>query len=476
MVARLQNRKSRARPAPKQSAIAQPAAKAVQVKPLLTPPTRHPIKAARLLYSLPPVLLRGPIYLIFVIAFASLLYSFWAKQDVLVTAPLVLQKDSFTVQVTGGGLVTEVLAKASSVVRAGDPLAVVQEKLSPLDDAQREALEGQRFQLEKERDKVASEYEHKLGQLEFELNDLINNRGARIAQLEGQIAILRQQRAQAENAQQAAESALAIAQRQYQTMRQLFESRDATVTQRDQALERLTAAQKSMFDVRSRISEISISLQTAEGDLREYRDLHKKDSLEKEIAQTRVRQERDLKRLDGQMQAIGSRLSEAMYSLEGIRRSGEASATYTSLFDGVITQVHVARGQVIPAGAPLITMVRDTAVLEGHAFVENKDIGQLKRGQPVKIKYFAYPYQNYGIASGLISSIATTPSGQPGQESKYLVKVALRADIIGKPGARRKSLEIGLEGTAEFKTGERRFIEILFSPISKFLTPEEEAI
>jgi hemolysin D len=89
------------------------------------------------------------------------------------------------------------------------------------------------------------------------------------------------------------------------------------------------------------------------------------------------------------------------------------------------------------------------------------------------MKYFAYPYQEYAIAEDVISSIATTPSGLPGKESQYLVKVALQSHTIHKRGGRPKALEIRLEGLAELKTGERRFIEILFSPISTFLAPEE---
>ena len=61
--------------------------KAVQIKPLLAAvPTRHPIKAARLLYTPPSWVLRGPIYLIFIILFAAILYACWAKKDVLVMA------------------------------------------------------------------------------------------------------------------------------------------------------------------------------------------------------------------------------------------------------------------------------------------------------------------------------------------------------------------------------------------------------
>ncbi len=448
--------------------------KAVQVRPVLTAPTRHPIKAARLLYSLPPFLLRGPIYLIFMILFGGIVYAVWAKQDVLVMAPLVLEKDSFTVQVTGQGLVAEVNVRDNSFVRSGDQLAVIQEQLRPFDDAQREALEGQQLELEKERDKVANEFEHKIAQLRFDLQDLKSNRVARTQELEGQIKILSQQLTTAHNAKKVSESALGIAQRQYNTMRKLFASRDVTVSQRDQALEKLTASQKAVFDAGARIAEITIALQTAQAELSKYKDLLQQAKIEKEIAQSIIQRDRNLKRLDERIQSIATRLSTARYQ-EGATYL-ENKALYTSLFDGVITQVHVARGQMIPAGTPLITMVRDTAVLEAHAFVDNKDIGQLKRGQEVKIKYFAYPYQEYGIASGLISSIATTSSGQPGAESKYLVKIALRADAIQRRGARAKPLEIGLEGIAEFKTGERRLIEIFFSPISKFFAPEGESV
>ncbi|MCI0564583.1 MAG: HlyD family secretion protein [Nitrososphaera sp.] len=175
-----------------------------------------------------------------------------------------------------------------------------------------------------------------------------------------------------------------------------------------------------------------------------------------------------------EIDSIDKRLNEAV-NQEGATYVG-TNAVYTSIFDGVITKVHVDRGQIIPAGAPLVTLVRESASLEGHAFVENKDIGHLKRGQEVKIKYFAYPYQEYGIATGLISDIATTPSGLPEKESRYLVKIVLRNESISKLGGKPKQLEIGLEGVAEIKTGDKRFVEILFSPISKFFRPEEESV
>jgi multidrug resistance efflux pump len=450
-----------------------PPKKAVHVEPMLAKPVRHPLKAAKLLYTTPSYILSAPIYLIFVILAVGIIYAFWARQDVLVMAPLVLEKDSFTLQATGQGQVTEVTARENSFVQAGDQLAVIQEQIRPFDSSQRQALEGQRKELQEERDKVLSEYEHELTQLNFELEDLTNNRETRTQSLEGQVAILSEQLAAAQNAKQAAEDALAIAQQQYERIRRLFANRDVTVSDRDNALEKLNAAQKAVFDANVRISETATSLETAKAELNEFVDLRQQAKIEKEISQTEFQRDRDLKRLNEQIQGLTGRLDIATYQ-EGTVYEG-SEARYTSLFDGVITKVHIAPGQMISPGAPLITIVRDSTVLEGHAYVENKDIGNLKRGQEVKIKYFAYPYQEYGIATGLISSIATTPGGPPGKESMYLVNVVLRDDTIRRRGGKPRPLELGLEGIAEIKTGEKRFIEILFTPISKFFTPEESA-
>lgn len=212
-------------------------------------------------------------------------------------------------------------------------------------------------------------------------------------------------------------------------------------------------------------------MQTARSELAKFQDQLQKEKLTKEIEQVNIQRDREINRLEEQIAGIAKRLNQASFQ-EGATYV-DNKAAYSSFFDGVITEVHVARGQMIRAGSPLITMVRDTAVLEAHAYVNNQDIGQLKRGQEVKIKYFAYPYQEYGIARGLTSFIATTPSGLPGRESKYLVKVALEKDTISKSGGSIRPLEIGLEGMAEMKTGEKRFIEILFSPISRFFKDDD---
>jgi hypothetical protein len=50
----------------------------------------------------------------------------------------------------------------------------------------------------------------------------------------------------------------------------------------------------------------------------------------------------------------------------------------------------------------------------------------------------------------------------------YIIRVALDTEIIKKKRRRPRKLEMGLEGMAEVKTGEKRLISIVFSPFARF--------
>jgi hemolysin D len=53
--------------------------------------------------------------------------------------------------------------------------------------------------------------------------------------------------------------------------------------------------------------------------------------------------------------------------------------------------------------------------------------------------------------------------------------VALELETItARASTVSKSLEIGLEGIGEVKTGEKRFIELFFAPASRFFQASEE--
>ncbi|HRQ82027.1 MAG TPA: hypothetical protein PKZ97_13025, partial [Azospirillaceae bacterium] len=173
----------------------QPAAKAAPAGP----PVRHPIKAATLLYSAPPAVLRGPIYMMFVVMISMFIYSIIATKDVLVTAPLKLQRQSVTVQAVSGGIVEALDVAENMAVSPGSPLATIQEKIRVASTPEQEALDKERGGVLERRDEVLRDYSFRRQQMESQRIDLerrlATTEGSlrnRIGQLENQLETSRQ--------------------------------------------------------------------------------------------------------------------------------------------------------------------------------------------------------------------------------------------------------------------------------------------
>lgn len=452
--------------------------KAIKVERVLVAPVRHPIKAATVLYSAPNFVLRGPIYMIFIIMFGFILYSFWAKKDELVTIKLVLERESVTMESVGGGLVYDLNAKENIPINAGDLVISVQEQVRISKSSEQDSLQSQRFELQRELDKSTDEYIHKITQLEGDLKDLMVKRKTTNSTLKSTLSQLQEQMISAKRTVNRRKEQLNLARKQYKRTKSLYDNRDTTISEFERAGEKVRNTEKSYDDAKTRQSELEIELQKAEGQLSSIEDLQTKQKIERELKQLRARQERDTKRLKGKITSLDRNMEKAKKLVEGVTFQ-ENMTHYRSKNNGLLTNIHVKRGQMITAGTPLFTVIKESAALEARVLIPNKDIGKIKRGQKVKIKYFAYPYQEYGFSydsgnTGVISSIATRPGGVKGQESMYMVKVALNGETIVKPGGRERILEIGLEGWAEIKTGEKRLIELMFSPVSKFFQNEEE--
>lgn len=443
----------------------------VKIQETLIPPVRHPIKAARLLYTPPRYILRGPIYMIFVISFGALLYSFWGRKDMLVQAPMSLQRESTTIQAVGGGLVYELPAQANSYTKFNDLLVAVQEQTQIAGESQTESLEGQKSDLEKALNKTKDDYQSQITQLKLQLQDLTTNRASNKVTLQGQIKQIQQQLDTAMRSKQRAQERLNLAKKQFERKQALYKTHDITITDFESAQEQVFDLEKSVDDMNSQISEIQVQLSTAKDKLASLLDLRETQRLKAQLQSTIERRDRDVKSIQDKIDLIAKKLKEGQKLVQGVTFQNNLTL-YRSNFDGLITDVHVTKGELISAGQPLVTMVRDSAPLEGVAMVDNKDIGHLHKGQDVKIKYFAYPYQDYGIQEGVITDIATTPDAKKG--NKYEVRIALKSETIQKRGEKPKQLEIGLQGIADIKVGEKRLIELVFSPVSKFFAKSDE--
>ena len=166
-------------------------------------------------------------------------------------------------------------------------------------------------------------------------------------------------------------------------------------------------------------------------------------------------------------------------------RERHALQTLTAPVAGTVQQlaVHTVGGVVTPA-QPLMVIVPEDAHLEVEAMISNRDIGFVHTGQPVEIKVDTFNFTKYGLLHGKVLNVsqdalsrdkpvvtarpdagAGERSSEPqGQELVYAARVSLDRTQM-QVDDRLVDLTPGMAVTAEIKTGQRRVIEYLLSPL-----------
>ena len=161
----------------------------------------------------------------------------------------------------------------------------------------------------------------------------------------------------------------------------------------------------------------------------------------------------------------------------------------TAPVDGVIQQlaVHTNGGVVTPAQALLVVVPLDSH-LEIEAMVSNHDIGFVHVGQQVEIKVDTFSFTRYGLLHGEVLNVsqdaitrekppdksnekapgAETATSEPkGQELNYAARVSLDRTQM-QVEDKLVNLSPGMAVTAEIKTGSRRIISYLLSPLVRY--------
>ncbi|WDD95396.1 HlyD family type I secretion periplasmic adaptor subunit [Burkholderia sp. FERM BP-3421] len=177
-------------------------------------------------------------------------------------------------------------------------------------------------------------------------------------------------------------------------------------------------------------------------------------------------------------------LQQRQLQAEGIKAEQRVhQTTLTAPVDGTVQQlaVHTTGGVVTPAQVLLVVVPEKDQVM-ADVTLENKDVGFVNVGQPAEIKLDAFPYTRYGTvpsrvaiitADAVIQDPGAQASGTGGKSTNpaggavFPVTLALAQNFI-EVGGRRITLKPGMNLTAEIKTGRRRIIDYLLSPIRTY--------
>lgn len=143
--------------------------------------------------------------------------------------------------------------------------------------------------------------------------------------------------------------------------------------------------------------------------------------------------------------------------------------TIRSPISGTIEQlqVHSIDGVLKPAQA-IASIVPDSMDLVAQGYVLNKDIGFVRMGQTVRVKIDSFPFTKYGYLTGVVSFISSDTMEHKVLGHVYKVDIALDKQYLKhKNQDTHIPLTSGMTLSMEIKTGKRRIIEYILSPLVK---------
>ncbi|MGB7371159.1 HlyD family type I secretion periplasmic adaptor subunit [Erythrobacter sp.] len=337
---------------------------------------------------------------------------------------------------------------------------------------------------------------------------------ALLAHLEGRPAVFRAPQSTSSSTAQTEQAFIDSATAQYDAQRasllqQRYESEaelqaaNAEIAKLEEALPYLDR----QLDARAELAEKGFYSKLQ---LLEYEQLRAEHVRNIEIQQAnRARAQASVGRLDADLanlraefgrSAIGELVAadeQAVMADEELRKSAKRRQfqELRAPVDGVVQQLAVTTvgGVVQPAQALMVIVPCSetglgSASCEGgiavEAFVQNKDIGFIEKGQEVAVKLETFNFTDYGTITGVVETISRDSIGSgDGSGARdvgaqdagaaplrpvFAAKIRLKCE---EQDAQRtalcESVSPGMSVQAEIKTGQRRIIQYLLSPVRR---------
>ncbi|WEK00987.1 MAG: HlyD family type I secretion periplasmic adaptor subunit [Candidatus Sphingomonas phytovorans] len=161
--------------------------------------------------------------------------------------------------------------------------------------------------------------------------------------------------------------------------------------------------------------------------------------------------------------------SDAKLRREELAKATQKSSLQTleSPVDGTVTQLAIhTLGGVVEATKPIMVIVPDGGALIADVKILNRDVGFIKPGQFVAVKLEAFPFTRYGALTGRIQSIGSDAV----EDEKLGLVYPARVVLDGGAGSSRSALikaSVGMQVTADIRTGRRSIMSYLISPIDE---------
>ena len=114
----------------------------------------------------------------------------------------------------------------------------------------------------------------------------------------------------------------------------------------------------------------------------------------------------------------------------------------------------------------MLAVVPSEETLEVEATVLNKDIGFVRPGQRATVKVESFPYTRYGYLEGVVETVSHDAAQDENLGLVFQSRVKLSKTTLVIDGV-KVALTPGMSLSVEIKTGKRRVIDYLLSPLKQ---------
>ncbi len=433
----------------------------------------HSPEGIEILYTEPSLLFRWIILIMLGLVVSILIWSFFARADVIVSARGVLSSEEEVRRVyspVDAELEELLIHEEEPLVLAGEPIARLRSRNAVQLRAEAQQAEiklrevelkvqqypAQRVLMQRKIEVIRSELAIKEDRLDRQVTSGSAKRRAE------QIARLTEARSKLQNAGSRRDDA----KERYDKMRTIA---GRGVSQLDVEQQRL-AYQETRGAYRIAGEELSALEMQFVAEAAEDRD--------KLIAQ---QLELEQLRIDLENQSLAIEQSEATLDAEFSIARQRAKAARQIQFDetqegsfiivlaplsGVVTSITYSQpGDKVQANTPLLSIAPQGSRKVLEIDIHESDRGLLVEGNAVKMKFGAFPYQQYGFIKGTLEYISpTTRQADPSKPPTYRAKVSLDKDFFEVDGKRRP-LRYGMAAVAEIVVRQRRVIDMAIDPM-----------
>lgn len=425
----------------------------------------------RLQDSPPNPLGRKVLWLLLTLLAALLLWAILGRLDIVAVAEGKLIPESYVkiVQPAESGIVKDILVSEGQSVKAGQILMRMDTLISEADtrsiaaDYQRKRLALRRIQAELSGIPFKTEADDPPG-LAQEINAQYRaNRTAfeaALAEERSRLIKARQELAAAEQIKQKLEAALPHYREQDKAYEKLVKDGYAgSLMGSDKKRERVEKEQE--------LQTQTFVIESARAGILQS---------EKKLAQIDSDYRRQLHAERNEIQGLFDKLAQEVTKQAHKQELLELKAPQNGVVKDLATHT---TGTVVQPGTVLLTLVPRDEILRAEVWISNEDIGFVRQGQPVKLKFAAFPFQKYGMVEGTVEHVSADASDNntgngnsqtdPARKSQPLVYKALVAlqRMNLEMDEQRFVLSAGMQTNAEIRLGDRTVMEYLLSPVRK---------